>query len=82
MTATRFETLVYEKAGAIATLTINRPDRMNGMTNRMVLEAGEALARVAEDREVRVLILTGAGQAVKKSLRNLARIFPSPSGRA
>ena len=63
MTATRFETLVYEKAGAIATLTINRPDRMNGMTNRMVLEAGEALARVAEDREVRVLILTGAGRA-------------------
>ena len=63
MTATRFETLVYEKAGAIATLTINRPDRMNGMTNRMVLEAGEALARVAEDREVRVLVLTGAGRA-------------------
>jgi 2-(1,2-epoxy-1,2-dihydrophenyl)acetyl-CoA isomerase len=36
---------------------------MNGMTNRMLLEAGTALARVAEDDEVRVLILTGAGRA-------------------
>lgn len=58
-----FETILYEKTGAIATLTLNRPERMNGMTNRMVIEAGEALARAAEDRELRVLVLTGAGKA-------------------
>ena len=63
MTETRFETLLYEKAGPIATLTLNRPERMNGMTNRMVIEAGEALAAAAEDRGVRVLVLTGAGRA-------------------
>jgi 2-(1,2-epoxy-1,2-dihydrophenyl)acetyl-CoA isomerase len=41
---------------------MNRPDRLNGMTNRMLLETGEALAAAAEDREIRVLILTGAGK--------------------
>ena len=63
MTNGRFETIVYEKSGVIATLTLNRPERMNGMTNRMVLEAGEALAQAAEDRDVRVLVLTGAGKS-------------------
>jgi 2-(1,2-epoxy-1,2-dihydrophenyl)acetyl-CoA isomerase len=63
MSTARFETLTYEKTGAIATLTINRPERMNGMTNRMLLEAGEALAIAAEDRDLRVLVLTGAGKA-------------------
>jgi 2-(1,2-epoxy-1,2-dihydrophenyl)acetyl-CoA isomerase len=63
MSHTRFETLLYEKTGPVATLTLNRPERMNGMTNRMVLEAGEALAAAAEDRDVRVLVLTGAGRA-------------------
>ncbi|MEA2627229.1 MAG: 2-(1,2-epoxy,2-dihydrophenyl)acetyl-CoA isomerase [Candidatus Binatota bacterium] len=58
-----FETIEYEKSGAIATLRLNRPERMNGMTNRMVLEAREVLARAAEDREVRVLVLTGSGRA-------------------
>jgi 2-(1,2-epoxy-1,2-dihydrophenyl)acetyl-CoA isomerase len=58
-----FETITYEKSGAVATLTMNRPERMNGMTNRMLLETGQALARAAEDRDVRVLVLTGAGRA-------------------
>jgi len=58
-----FETILYEKSGAVATLTLNRPERMNGMTNRMLLEAGEVLARAAADRDLRVLVLTGAGRA-------------------
>jgi 2-(1,2-epoxy-1,2-dihydrophenyl)acetyl-CoA isomerase len=63
MTRPDFETVQYGKTGAIATLTLNRPERMNGMTNRMVIEAREALTAAAEDREVRVLVLTGAGRA-------------------
>ncbi len=59
----RYETILYEKDGPVATLTMNRPDRMNSMTNRMVLEAGQALAEAAEDAELRVLVLTGAGRA-------------------
>lgn len=59
--STQFEHIRYEKKGPVATLTMYRPDRMNAMTNRMLLEAGRALAAAAEDRELRVLVLTGAG---------------------
>jgi 2-(1,2-epoxy-1,2-dihydrophenyl)acetyl-CoA isomerase len=58
-----YETIVYEKDGPVATLTMNRPERMNSMTNRMVLETGRALVAAAEDPELRVLVLTGAGRS-------------------
>ncbi len=62
MSGRTFETIRYEKSGPIATLLLNRPERLNGMTNRMLRETGEALAAAAEDRELRVLVLTGAGR--------------------
>jgi len=58
-----WETIRYEKAGGIGRLTLNRPDRMNAMTNLMVRETARALNEIASDRGVRVLILTGAGRA-------------------
>ena len=60
--STNFETIRYEKTGAVATLTMNRPDRLNGMTNLMLRETRQALGAAAEDRELRVLVLTGAGK--------------------
>ena len=60
---TDFDTIRYEKDGPVATLTLDRPDRMNAMTNRMVLETGRALVQAAEDPELRVLVLTGAGRS-------------------
>ena len=57
----QFETILYEQDGPVVTITMNRPDRKNAMTNRMVRETGDALAHSAEDRDVRVLVLTGAG---------------------
>ncbi len=62
MSGQKFETILYEKNGTVATLTINRPDRLNGMTKKMLREARECLTTAAEDREVRVLVLTGAGK--------------------
>ena len=59
----QFETILYEKSGHVATLTMNRPDRLNGMTTKMLREAHEALRAAAEDRELKVLILTGAGKS-------------------
>lgn len=58
-----FETLLYEVTGGLCRLTLNRPDQMNGMTNRMVREAADALELAAGDRSIRVLVLTGAGRA-------------------
>ncbi len=58
-----FDTLRYEVHDGLARLTLDRPEAMNGMTNRMVREATEALALAGADASVRVLVLTGAGRA-------------------
>ena len=58
-----FATIRYEITGAIATLTLNRPERMNAMTNRMVRETASALTAAAADPDLRVLVLTGAGRS-------------------
>ena len=58
-----FETIHYVVDGGLARLTLNRPDQMNGMTNRMVREACDALALAGADASIRVLVLTGAGRA-------------------
>ncbi len=63
MSAATFKTILFEKTGPVATLTMNRPERMNGMTGLMVHEAREALTRAADDTDIRVLVLTGAGKA-------------------
>jgi 2-(1,2-epoxy-1,2-dihydrophenyl)acetyl-CoA isomerase len=62
VSSTGFETIIYEKAGPVARLTMNRPERLNGMTNRMLIETRKALEAASEDRELRILVLTGAGK--------------------
>ena len=49
--------------GGVATLTMNRPDARNAMTSAMMEKMHEALPRLAADRSVRCLVLTGAGEA-------------------
>ena len=61
MTDASYDTILYEKNGPVATLTMNRPERMNSMNNRMLIETGRALTAAAEDPELRVLVLTGTG---------------------
>ena len=57
-----FQTLKFEAADGIGRLTLNRPERHNAMTNRMLVEAHDCLAEVAERRDVRVLVLTGGSR--------------------
>jgi len=56
-----FETILFEVDGPIAVLTVNRPDKRNAVTNAVVEEIDKALDRVEADPDLRVLILTGAG---------------------
>jgi 2-(1,2-epoxy-1,2-dihydrophenyl)acetyl-CoA isomerase len=59
------ETILFTVEDGVATLTLNRPDRLNSFNERMHAEVREALARVAAGRadgSVRVLVLTGAGR--------------------
>lgn len=58
-----YSAIRYEVSEGLATLTINRPDNFNGMTNRMLLEAYDALSAAASDPAIKVLVLTGEGKA-------------------
>jgi enoyl-CoA hydratase/carnithine racemase len=58
-----FETLLYQVADEIATITLNRPAKMNAYTPRMGREIVDAMARADDDRAVRAIILTGAGRS-------------------
>ena len=56
-------TVLYETAGAVATLTLNRPERLNTITPELIADLREALARAQADDGVRVMRLRGAGRA-------------------
>ena len=57
-----YEQIVYACADGVARITLNRPDRLNSFTRQMHAEVRAALAAVAADAAVRVLVLTGAGR--------------------
>ncbi|MBW2621836.1 MAG: enoyl-CoA hydratase/isomerase family protein [Deltaproteobacteria bacterium] len=57
------EKILYTKEDGIGIITFNRPERMNAITNDMQARLHEIVAEVIEDREVRVLIVTGSGRA-------------------
>ena len=54
--------ILYEVKDRIATITLNRPDRLNAYTDRMAQSIRLAMADAAKDIAVRVVILTGAGR--------------------
>jgi len=58
-----FQEILYEVGDRVATITLNRPERMNAFTVRMCHELIAALDRADEDDEVRSVIVTGAGKA-------------------
>ncbi|MFZ4760434.1 MAG: crotonase/enoyl-CoA hydratase family protein [Burkholderiaceae bacterium] len=63
MTVPAFETLLYAVEDGIATITLNRPDRMNAFTPRMRDELIAAFDATDADDAVRAVIVTGAGRA-------------------
>ena len=57
------EDIVFEAAGSVATITLNRPDVLNSFTRSMARHLREALDRVRDDPALRAVVLTGAGRA-------------------
>jgi enoyl-CoA hydratase len=55
--------LLYSVEDSIATITFNRPERMNALTHELEAELHRAFDKADADRTVRVIILTGAGRA-------------------
>jgi enoyl-CoA hydratase/carnithine racemase len=56
------EQVRYEVGGAVARVTIDRPERHNAMSFQVMEELGEALYMAKADNDVRVVVLTGAGE--------------------
>jgi enoyl-CoA hydratase/carnithine racemase len=58
-----WEHVLLDKKDHIATMTLNRPEKMNAFGRRMRHEIEEVVREVCEDAEVRVIVITGAGKA-------------------
>ncbi|MBL7495061.1 enoyl-CoA hydratase/isomerase family protein [Frankia sp. CNm7] len=58
-----FETIQYEVADRVATITFNRPDRLNALSPEMIRELRQAYADAEADPDVWILVVTGNGRA-------------------
>ncbi len=63
MASPTFETLLYDVADGIATITLNRPDKLNAFNAKMMSELIKVFDDTDADDAVRVVIVTGAGRA-------------------
>ena len=57
-----YECLLYEVKDGIATLTLNRPERLNALGGTLRQDLHDAVTRAGADPEVRVMVVTGAGK--------------------
>ena len=82
-----YANITLTRDGAVARLTLNRPDRRNALTHAMMLELEDAFGRVRDDQSCRVLVLRGAGghfcagiadinRALKAVLDDVLRLEP------
>lgn len=51
------------KHDGIATLVLNRPERLNALNNELAIAVNDVLGRIAADQSVSVVVITGAGRA-------------------
>src|ERR1700759_1164730 len=61
--AVTYQQITYDVSDKIATITLNRPDRMNAWTPVMDRDVRHAMEAASTDDNVRVIVLTGAGRA-------------------
>lgn len=58
-----YRSLIYKKENGMATIILNRPRALNALNAELIDELLDSVRKAAEDSEVKVLILTGAGRA-------------------
>jgi enoyl-CoA hydratase/carnithine racemase len=77
-----FDSINLQVDAAIATITLNRPDKRNAMSDEMRSEFIQALEEVAADSTIRALVLTGAGKAfcAGGDISGMQRRMNAPAG--
>jgi enoyl-CoA hydratase len=76
----RFQTIAVEKIGAVARLTLSRPERANALNAAMLAEIGTALDEIEADADVRALIVRGAGAAFSSGFDLKEQMERRPAG--
>jgi enoyl-CoA hydratase/carnithine racemase len=57
-----YENLLFEQTDSIATITLNRPEKLNALSQGLLSELRDVLDRVEIEQDVRVVLITGAGR--------------------
>src|SRR2546423_15350229 len=58
------KSFLYEKSGkGVATITLNRPERLNALTFEVYRELTDTFAALRDEQDVRVVVITGSGRA-------------------
>jgi enoyl-CoA hydratase/carnithine racemase len=80
MTRMPYTTIIVEKLGPVARLTLNRPERANALNKAMLEDIGAALDQAEHDADVRVLIVRGAGTAFSSGFDLKEQMERQPRG--
>jgi enoyl-CoA hydratase len=75
-----YQTIRLQRCGAVALLTLARPQRLNAIDKRMLSELQQALDEVERDEEVRALVVTGAGGNFSSGFDLKEQMEARPSG--
>ena len=59
-----YETIILQKEEGVAKITLNRPEKMNALNEKLIDEFFEVIQDVKLDRDVKVVLITGAGKAL------------------
>ena len=57
-----FSTLIFERRGPVAIITMNRPDKLNACNTHMYRELTDLLGTIDKEKEIRVIVITGSGE--------------------
>jgi enoyl-CoA hydratase/carnithine racemase len=74
------EVLIVEREGAVAIVTMNRPQARNAFNKQLIHELGAAIHKLSEDPSARAIVLTGAGGAFCAGADLKSTLVDSPGG--
>lgn len=75
-----YATVNLHRAGAVARIELNRPEKMNAWDTQFGLDLRHAIERVGDDAEVRAVLVTGAGRGFSSGADLSAGFDPTPEG--
>ena len=65
-----YENVIYGKEGAVATITLNHPKRLNAVSPELARDWSAALDEAAQDDDVKVIIIQGSGTCFQRRRRS------------